>query len=154
MDICDGTTHWWSDDSYAQGSHPCPGPPSCIEGPRKRAKKEAKMISRDGAAQERHDRAQERIGARTGRIDCSKPILSHRSLPDGVALKVSVKVTVNGRGQRDQLESYSRNFTVFPGIDNIVVLQNDPPVQAGLDSISIDFEALEAAVKLAREYKT
>jgi hypothetical protein len=71
-----------------------------------------------------------------------------------VALKVSVKVTVNGRGQRDQLESYSRNFTVFPGIDNIVVLQNDPPVQAGLDSISIDFEALEAAVKLAREYKT
>lgn len=31
MDICNGYMHHWSDDSYAYGSYPCPGPESCSE---------------------------------------------------------------------------------------------------------------------------
>lgn len=29
MDYCNGHTHFWSDDSYSQGSYPCPGPEHC-----------------------------------------------------------------------------------------------------------------------------
>lgn len=38
MDYCDGTKHYWSDDSYSSGSYDCPGPERCATAKAKAAK--------------------------------------------------------------------------------------------------------------------
>jgi hypothetical protein len=48
VDYCNGTTHFWSDDSYDSGSYPCPGQPECVSG---KAPVKAKDIALSAAEQ-------------------------------------------------------------------------------------------------------
>jgi hypothetical protein len=133
MYLCNGRAHYETTDAYDTHSWPCPGPEKCADAARRQ--KEAEMPI-------------DYI------IDGAEPVPPDKELPEGVALSVHINLRMEEIGQRDQTERSSPRFTVHAGVDDVIVLERDPQQQAGLNSISLDFAALEAAVRLARKYKT
>lgn len=98
MDYCNGTTHFWSDDSYDRGSYPCPGPDKCADAARKQREYEAPM-----------------------------PEDRHISSDSRVSIKVSIPVTVGGfTGQREQWEEGERDYTVSTEGGRLVLTASDP----------------------------
>jgi hypothetical protein len=86
-------------------------------------------------------------------IDAEVPVTPDKELPEGVALSVHISLHMEEIGQRDQTERSNPRFTVHAG-DKVVILKRDPQQQSGLNCIMFDWDTLEAAVRLAREYKT